>query len=95
MRYLILIAVLAVCAGAAWYMTGTSDTHAADTVLAGKENCAGKYAVLHRRIPAESIPRKTGYVVLQEKVPAGYGVLNRCILSESAMAQKEPEGGRL
>lgn len=76
LRYLILIAVLAVCAGAAWYMMGTSDTHAADTVLAKRGNRTGKYAVLQRDIFSGSAPQRTDYDALQEKIPAGYGVLH-------------------
>ena len=92
LRYLILIMFLAICAGAAWYMAGTSGTHAADTVLARMEGHMGKYAVPRRGLPAETAARGADSCVIQEKVPAGYGVLRGDVLSEHDTPKGSPEG---
>lgn len=95
LRYLILIAVLAACAGAAWYMTNTPGTHAADTVLARMGSHMGKYAVPQRDLSAETVMYRADSDVMQEKIPAGYGVLHRNVPPEYDAPGKNPEGGLL
>ena len=95
LRYLILIAVLAVCAGAAWYMTNTPGTHAADTVLARVGSRMGKYAVPQRDLVEETVMQRADSCVMQEKIPAGYGVLRRNVSPEYDAPGKNLEGGLL
>ncbi len=94
LRYLILIAFLALCAGAAWYRNSTSKVHTADTVLAKREN--GEFFSACETMPDHyAMVRGTSgerFATSQKGFWAGYAALQRSFPKKYAVLQRKWEG---